>query len=99
MESKIEKQTESCKADTPLHDKIRKGGAIVNRMTSEIGVVGNIADGCAAVPVRRTAEGTLCDEEVERLPSGRIGREKRATTPVERAPPAVGHAPLPSAEE
>ena len=38
MESKIEKQTESCKADTPLHDKIRKGGAIVNRMTSEIGV-------------------------------------------------------------
>lgn len=81
MESKIEKQTESCKADTPLHDKIRKGEAIVNRMTSEIGVVGNIADGCAAVPVRRTAEGTLCDEEVVMLLKDcrpAVSAEKRA---------------------
>lgn len=64
MKSGTDKQIESRAADAPLHGKIRKGGAVVNRATSEIGVVGNIADGCAAVPVRRTAEGTLCEEEV-----------------------------------
>lgn len=64
MKSKKEKQIESRTTHTPLYDKIRKGGAVVNRVTSEIGVVGNIADGCVAVTVRCTAEGRLCEEEV-----------------------------------
>lgn len=62
MESRSEKQMEP--TGSPLHDKIRKGGTVVNRTTSEIGVVGGISENCVAVPARCTADGVLCDEEV-----------------------------------
>lgn len=64
MKPEIKKQIKSGTGDAPLYGNIRKGYAIVNRATSEIGVAGNISDGCVVVPVRCTAEGTLCDEEV-----------------------------------
>ena len=64
MESKRVKQIEFRVGNTSSHDKIRKGAAIVNCVTSEIGVVGNIANDCVAIPVRCTADGTLCEEEV-----------------------------------
>lgn len=62
MESRSEKQMEP--TGSPLHGKIRKGGAVVNRTTSEIGVVGGISENCVAVAARCTADGGLCDEEV-----------------------------------
>lgn len=64
MKSKRVKQIECRAGNTSSHDKIRKGAAIVNCVTSEIGVVGNIANGCVAIPVRCTADGTLYEEEV-----------------------------------
>lgn len=64
MKSEIKKQIKSGTGQAPSHDKIRKGSAIVNRVTSEIGVAGNISEGCVVVPVRCTAKGSLCDEEV-----------------------------------
>lgn len=63
MESKIEKQIKPGK-HMPMHDKIRRGSAIVNLVTSEIGVVGDITDDCVAVTVRCTVDGELCEEEV-----------------------------------
>ena len=64
MKSKKGKQIESGTTCVPLCDKIRKGGTIVNCVTSEIGVAGNIVDDCVAVTVRCTGDGELCEEEV-----------------------------------
>ena len=64
MESRTDEQIESGIRHTPPRGQIRRGCAVVNVVTSEIGVVGNIADGCVAVAVRRTVDGKLCDEEV-----------------------------------
>lgn len=64
MESRSEKQIKPGTTGSPLHGKIRKGSAVVNRTTSEIGVVGGISGDCVAVVARCTADGELCDEEV-----------------------------------
>lgn len=64
MESRKDGHIESGAADTSPRGQIRRGCAVVNLATSEIGVVGDIADGCVAVAVRRTADGKLCEEEV-----------------------------------
>lgn len=64
MESRSEKQIKPGTTGFPLHGKIRKGSAVVNRATSEIGVVGGISGDCVAVVARCTAGGELCDEEV-----------------------------------
>lgn len=64
MESRTDEQIESGTKHAAPCGQIRRGCAVVNRATAEIGVVGNIADGCVAVAARRTADGELCDEEV-----------------------------------
>lgn len=64
MESRSEKQIKPGTTGSPLHGKIRKGSAVVNCTTSEIGVVGGISGDCVAVVARCTADGELCDEEV-----------------------------------
>lgn len=64
MKSKTEKQIEFGTTCVPLRDKIRRGGTIVNCVTSEIGVAGNIVNDCVVVTVRCTGDGKLCEEEV-----------------------------------
>lgn len=64
MESRSEKQIKSKTTDSPSYERIRKGSAVVNRATSEIGVVGGISGDCVAVAARCTVDGELCVEEV-----------------------------------
>lgn len=63
-ESGMEKGIESGPKHATPPGQIRRGCAVVNLATSEIGVVSDIEGGCVAVAARRTAEGKLCDEEV-----------------------------------
>ena len=49
MESRSEKQIKSETTGSPSYERIRKGSAVVNRTTSEIGVVGGISGDCVAV--------------------------------------------------
>lgn len=64
MKSKKSKHILSQDSNTLADGGIRKGSVVVNCRTSEIGVVSNITKECAAIAVRRTEEGELCDEEV-----------------------------------
>ena len=64
MKSKKSKHILSQDSNTPADGDIRKGSVVVNSLTAEIGIASNIDEECAAIAVRRTAEGKLCDEEV-----------------------------------
>lgn len=64
MKLETGKQIQSEDSHSSFYGNIRKGSVVVNSRTSEIGIVSNIAEGCAAMAVRCTAEGKLCDEEV-----------------------------------
>ena len=64
MKSETDKHIQSEDSLTFPYGDIRKGSVIVNTQTSEIGVVSNISEGYAAIAVRCTVDGKLCDEEV-----------------------------------
>lgn len=64
MESRSEKQIKSEATCASSYERIRKGSTVVNRATSEIGVVGGISGDCVAVAARCTVDGELCVEEV-----------------------------------
>lgn len=64
MKPEIDRHTQSENTLAAPRDGIRKGSAVVNCRTSEIGVVSDITEECAAIAVRCTEDGKLCDEEV-----------------------------------